>query len=298
MTGPRDEPRHCGGGLPRRRRRRSRARSAVRTRRTRAQTCARDTTRSWTAAATAWDGAMMRSSRRPWANNMLGGARDSAPLAQRGRTRRLRNHRGCRVGAMPTAAKRRNDAEGPRAVPAAARRSDHERRRAATVDGFHQLTRVVSPRSAWRPSPLATTRCARACGDIRSGVTGSLRDGVAEPARRGRAAAGGASSVMGLVMADVRVREGARRQLADGAAGQAARCVRGSGFRCDRMGGSQREVEVARCEMVQRSCRAGGGRGVVQHDAWCRFGAGLDGMLTGAEEGAALHCVSLVGFGG
>jgi len=37
---------------------------------------------------------------------------------------------------------------------------------------------------------LATMRCARARGDIRSGVTGGLRDGVAEPARRGRAAAG------------------------------------------------------------------------------------------------------------
>jgi len=33
--------------------------------------------------------------------------------------------------------------------------------------------------------PLVTMRCARACGDIRSGVTGGLSDGVAEPHRRG-----------------------------------------------------------------------------------------------------------------
>ena len=46
---------------------------------------------------------------------------------------------------------------------------------------------------------------------------------------------------------------------------------------------------------MQRSCRAGGERGVVQHGAWCRSGTGLDGMPTGAEEGATLYCVSLVG---
>ena len=37
---------------------------------------------------------------------------------------------------------------------------------------------------------LASMRCARVCGDIRSGVTGSLCGGVAEPVRIGRAAAG------------------------------------------------------------------------------------------------------------
>ena len=48
------------------------------------------------------------------------------------------------------------------------------------------LARAVSPRSAWRPLPPATMRCARARGDIRSGVTGSLCGGVVEPVRRGR----------------------------------------------------------------------------------------------------------------
>ena len=123
------------------------------------------------------------------------------------------------------AAKRRCDAEGLWAVPAAARRGDCERRRAAAVDGFHRLTRVVSPRSARRPSPLVTMRCARACGDIRSGVTGGSSDGGGGTGAERWGSGGGASSVTGLEMAGVLVREGARRSRTSGAAGQAARCA-------------------------------------------------------------------------
>jgi hypothetical protein len=123
------------------------------------------------------------------------------------------------------AAKRRCDAEGLWAVPAAARRGDCERRRAAAVDGSHRLTRVVSPRSARRPSPLVTMRCARACGDIRSGVTGGSSDGGGGTGAERWGSGGGASSVTGLEMAGVLVREGARRSRTNGAAGQAARRV-------------------------------------------------------------------------
>ena len=192
------------------------------------------TTPSWMAAAMAWDGAMMRS----WS---LCGQRRATDAA-------LRGARDVTMGGvMPTAAKRRCDAEGLWAVPAAARRDDYERRRAATFDGFHRLARAVSPRSARRPSPLVTMRCARACGDIRSGVTGGLSDGVAEPARSGRAAAGvrrvlrawrwqACGSGKGQGEAEPTEQQ-AKRRGASMCSTVSAAC---------RMGDTQREVEVAR----------------------------------------------------
>ena len=145
----------------------------------------------------------------------------------------------------------------------------------------------------------ATIRCARACGDIRSrSGTGGMRGGVVAPARRGRVAAGGASSDMGLAMAGVLVEDG--RGNAEPTEQRAKRrgAPRCSGFRGRRDGRHTEGGGGGEMQAVQRLCRAGGGRGVVQHGAWCRFGAGLDGMPTRAEEGAALSCVSLVGFGG
>ena len=123
------------------------------------------TTPDWTAIATAWDGATTRSSQLRGRRRAIDGVLQGALTARR-------------AGAMQTGLERcrpRRDA------------IDHRHRgKLCQSTDFTGLARAVSPRSAWRPPPLVAIRCARACGDIRSSVTGSLCGGVAEPARRGR----------------------------------------------------------------------------------------------------------------